>query len=278
VIKGNNSERKGERREREGIGDWIEDEEEESKSSSGEDVGFRGKRGQDGARLFRSALEASGLSRNAIRSIIDNWHGSQRRHACALSAFSEYLRRKGMSIEQLTRIEKLYIIIAEYITDIIKDQSDAFVIQARTSVPTMFGLMGRQEKDIRNKVIEQLMLKPVANTRKVIREVTIQKMEQLLDYIVNLSVKRYKGNLTVTELRRVVITIFMIYSVLRLLELQRAMLNITQVEQGIIIICMNLIKGKRGRVELTLKVVENQAICPITWFQAWNEKKEKPED
>ncbi|KAA6355448.1 MAG: hypothetical protein EZS28_049025, partial [Streblomastix strix] len=61
--------------------------------------------------------------------------------------------------------------------------------------------------------------------------------------------------------------------VLRLLELQRAMLNITQVEQGIIIICMNLIKGKRGRVEVTLKVVENQAVCPITWFQAWNEKR-----
>ncbi|KAA6373723.1 MAG: hypothetical protein EZS28_030750 [Streblomastix strix] len=242
AVKGDSSERKRDRREREGIGDGIEDEEEESESSSGEDVGFRGKRGQDGARLFRSALEASGLSKNAIRSIIDNWHGSWRRHACALSAFWEYLRRKGMIIEQLARLEKPYIIIAEYITNLIKHQSDAFVIQARTSVSTMFELMGREEKEIRNKVIEQLMLKPVANTRKVIREVTIWKMEQLLDYIVNL-------------------------------KLQRSMLNISQVEQGIIIICMNLLKGKRGRVEVTLKVVENKAVCLITWFQAWNEKR-----
>ncbi|KAA6369307.1 MAG: hypothetical protein EZS28_035166, partial [Streblomastix strix] len=137
AVKGDSSERERSRREREGFGDGSEDEEEESESSSGEDVGFRGKRGQDGARLFRSALEASGLSRNAIRSIIDNWHGSWRRHACALSAFWEYLIRKGVSIEQLARVEKPYIIIAEYITDIVKDQSDAFVIQARTSVSTI---------------------------------------------------------------------------------------------------------------------------------------------
>ncbi|KAA6379739.1 MAG: hypothetical protein EZS28_024734 [Streblomastix strix] len=273
AVKGDSSERERSRREREGFGDGIEDEEEESESSSGEDVGFRGKREQDGARLFRSALEAYGLSRNAIRSIIDNWHGSWRRHACALSAFWEYLSRKGVSIEQLARIEKPYIIISEYITDIVKDQSDAFVIQARTTVSTMFELMGREEKEIRNKVIEQLMLKPIANTRKVIREVTIWKMEQLLDYIVKLSVDRDKGNLTATELRRVVITIFMVYSVLRLSELQRAILNITQIEQGIILICTNLLTGKRGRVEVTLKAVDNKAVCPIAWFQAWNEKR-----
>ncbi|KAA6395019.1 MAG: hypothetical protein EZS28_009452 [Streblomastix strix] len=133
--------------------------------------------------------------------------------------------------------------------------------------------MGREEKEIRNKVIEQLMLKPVANTGKVIREVTIWKMEQLIDNIVNLSVERDKGNLTVNELRRVVITIFMVYSVLRLSELQRAMLNTTQIEQGIIIICTNLLIGKRGRVEVTLKAVNNKAVCPITWFKAWNEKR-----
>ncbi|KAA6354096.1 MAG: hypothetical protein EZS28_050377 [Streblomastix strix] len=137
----------------------------------------------------------------------------------------------------------------------------------------MSELMGREEKEIRNKVIEQLMLKPIANTRKVIREITIWRMEQLLDYIVKLSVDRDKGNLTAIELRRVVITIFMVYSVLRLSELQRATLNTTQIEQGIILICTNLLKGKRGRVEVTLKAVDNKAVCPIAWFQAWNEKR-----
>ncbi|KAA6391809.1 MAG: hypothetical protein EZS28_012667 [Streblomastix strix] len=253
TVKGDSSERERSGRERKGFRDGSEDEKEESESFSGEDVGFRDKRGQDGARLFRSVLEVSGLSRNAIRSIVDNWHGSWRRHACALSAFWEYLRRKGVNI--------------------VKDLSDAFVIQARTSVSTMFELMVREEKDIRNKVIEQLMLKSIANTRKVIREVTIWKMEQLLDYIVKLSVDRDKRNLTVNELRRIVITIFMVYAVLRLSELQRAMLNITQIEQGIILICTNLLKGKRGRVEVTLKAVDNKAVCPVAWFQTWNEKK-----
>ncbi|KAA6367151.1 MAG: hypothetical protein EZS28_037323 [Streblomastix strix] len=178
-----------------------------------------------------------------------------------------------MSIEQLTKTEKPYIIIAENITDIMKDLSDAFEIQARTSVSTMFELIGSEEKEIRNKVIQQLMLKLVANIRKVIREVIIWKIEQLLDYIVKLNVERDKGTLTVNELRRVGIIIFMVYSVLRLSELQRAMLNITQIEQGIIIICKNLLKGKRERVEVTLKVVNNKAVCPITYFQAWNEKR-----
>ncbi|KAA6353999.1 MAG: hypothetical protein EZS28_050474, partial [Streblomastix strix] len=209
----------------------------------------------------------------AIRSIIDNWHGSWRRHACALSAFWEYMKRKGMSVEQLARIDKPYIIIAEYITDIIKDQSDAFVIQARTSVSTMFELMGRQEKDIKNKVIGQLMLKPVPNTRKVIREEIIWKMEQRLDYIVQLSSQRDEVMITVTELRRVVKTIFMVYSVLRLSEIQRAMLNITQIDQRMIIICTYLLKGKRGKVKITLKRVENRSVCPIAWFEAWNEKR-----
>ncbi|KAA6387154.1 MAG: hypothetical protein EZS28_017322 [Streblomastix strix] len=73
----------------------------------------------------------------------------------------------------------------------------------------MFELMEREEKDIRNQVIKLLMLNPVANTRKVIREVTFQRMEQLFDYIVKLSVERDEGKLSVNELRRVVITIFM---------------------------------------------------------------------
>ncbi|KAA6367865.1 MAG: hypothetical protein EZS28_036609 [Streblomastix strix] len=50
------------------------------------------------------------------------------------------------------------------------------------------------------------------------------------------------------------------------------MLNITQIDQRIII-CTNLLKGKRGRVEVTLKRVENRAVCPIAWFEAWNEKR-----
>ncbi|KAA6385704.1 MAG: hypothetical protein EZS28_018769 [Streblomastix strix] len=141
-----------------------------------------------------------------------------------------------MSVEQLTRIDKPFKIIAEYITDVTKDQLDAIAIQARTSVSTMFELMGKEEKDIRNKVIEQLMLKHISNTRKVIREVIIWKMEQLLDYTVKLSAQRDQGSLTVIEFRRVVITIFMV-------------------------------------VEVTLKRVNNKAVCPITWFQTWNENR-----
>ncbi|KAA6371686.1 MAG: hypothetical protein EZS28_032788 [Streblomastix strix] len=179
-----------------------------------------------------------------------------------------------MSVEQLSRVEKPYIIIiAEHISEVIKNQSDAFVVQARTSVSTMFELMGRQDKDIRNKVIEQLMLKPVSNTRKVIREVTIWKMEQLLDYIVKLSTQRNEGSLTVIELRRMVITVFMVYSVLRLSELQRAMLNTMQIEQGIIIICTNLLKDKKGKVEVNLKRIDDRAVCIIAWFEAQNEKR-----
>ncbi|KAA6353834.1 MAG: hypothetical protein EZS28_050639 [Streblomastix strix] len=44
TVKGNNSAREAVGSEREGIRDRIEDEEEESESSSGEDIGFRGKR------------------------------------------------------------------------------------------------------------------------------------------------------------------------------------------------------------------------------------------
>ncbi|KAA6403774.1 MAG: hypothetical protein EZS28_000699 [Streblomastix strix] len=113
ISKGNNSKREGIGRGREGVGDEIEDEEDKPESSSQEDIGFRGKRGQDGAKLFRNALGVSRLSRSAIRTIIDNWHVSWKRHVCALSAFWENMRRRGMREEQFTRIEKPYIIIAE---------------------------------------------------------------------------------------------------------------------------------------------------------------------
>ncbi|KAA6385973.1 MAG: hypothetical protein EZS28_018499 [Streblomastix strix] len=137
----------------------------------------------------------------------------------------------------------------------------------------MFELIRREEKDIRNKVIEQLLLKSVSNTRKVIKEVKIWKMEQLLDYMLMLSGQKHQRSLTVIEIRRVVITIFMVYSVRRLSEIQRASLDTTQIEQEIITIYTDLLKGKRGRVEVTLKRVDIKAVCPLAWFEAWNEKR-----
>lgn len=62
--------------------------------------------------------------------------------------------KREISIERLSRVEKPYITVAEYITDIIIDLSDAFVIQARTSVSKIFELMDKEENDIRNKAIE----------------------------------------------------------------------------------------------------------------------------
>ncbi|KAA6364125.1 MAG: hypothetical protein EZS28_040348 [Streblomastix strix] len=59
TVKRDNNQRKKINGQRESAINKIEYEEEESKSSSGQNVGFRVKLGQDGARLFQHPSEAS---------------------------------------------------------------------------------------------------------------------------------------------------------------------------------------------------------------------------
>ncbi|KAA6370924.1 MAG: hypothetical protein EZS28_033550 [Streblomastix strix] len=67
-----NGKSRGNGKQRGGLDQRNENSEEESESSSGEDIGFRGQQCKEGATLFRQVLKQSGLSNDAVQTIIDN--------------------------------------------------------------------------------------------------------------------------------------------------------------------------------------------------------------
>ncbi|KAA6404153.1 MAG: hypothetical protein EZS28_000322 [Streblomastix strix] len=61
--------------------------------------------------------------------------------------------------------------------------------------------------------------------------------------------------------------------VCRLAELQRAELDVTKQHEGIIIIKIDLGKGKSGDLEVTLSEVSNDKVCPVKWWRSWSDKR-----
>ncbi|KAA6376619.1 MAG: hypothetical protein EZS28_027854, partial [Streblomastix strix] len=85
--------------------------------------------------------------------------------------------------------------------------------------------------------------------------------------------ERDEGNLDQKQLMKIVLTLFMIYSVCRLAELQSARLDVIKQQEGIIIIKTNLGKGKSGDLEVTLSEVNNDKVCPVKWWRSWSDKR-----
>ncbi|KAA6318294.1 MAG: hypothetical protein EZS28_054966, partial [Streblomastix strix] len=61
--------------------------------------------------------------------------------------------------------------------------------------------------------------------------------------------------------------------VCRLAELQRAELDVTKQQEGIIIIKTDLGKEKSGDLEVTLSEVSNDKVCPVKWWRSWSDKR-----
>ncbi|KAA6357609.1 MAG: hypothetical protein EZS28_046864 [Streblomastix strix] len=66
----------------------------------------------------------------------------------------------------------------------------------------------------------------------------------------------------------------MVYTVLRMADVQRAELRIEKANQGEIITATMTIKKPRGPVEKTLKAVQDRTACQRKWIWSWLKKRE----
>ncbi|KAA6309951.1 MAG: hypothetical protein EZS28_056404, partial [Streblomastix strix] len=73
---------------------------------------------------------------------------------------------------------------------------------------------------------------------------------------------------------KVSLTLIMVYTVLKMAEVQRAELRIENINQGQIVIATMTMKKPRGPVEKTLKAAQDRTVCPIRWIQSWLDKEE----
>ncbi|KAA6371963.1 MAG: hypothetical protein EZS28_032510 [Streblomastix strix] len=250
------------------------DEEEQSETTSMEDWDFLGRRGEKGEQLLKECLLNKGLTGQSIQGIIDVWHESWKRHACSLTIFAEYWAQQSGTVLQLLTLEQSYLTIANYITYLKPLESDACIIQASNTISTLFELMDKPMNSIKNKVIEYLMKQLVNRATKVRNEIRYWKLSQLMQYISKQATLRDENKSNSNQLTKVSLTLIMVYTVLRMAEVQMAELRIGYINQGDIVIATMTMKKPRGPVEKTLKAAQNRTICSIRWIQSWLEKGE----
>jgi hypothetical protein len=65
---------------------------------------------------------------------------------------------------------------------------------------------------------------------------------------------------------KISLTLIMVYTVLRMAEVQRAELQINNIKEGEILIVTMTMKKPRGPVEKTLKAAQDGTVCPIRWI------------
>ncbi|KAA6366539.1 MAG: hypothetical protein EZS28_037935 [Streblomastix strix] len=124
--------------------------------------------------------------------------------------------------------------------------------------------IGHPNYNIHTPAVQQLMKKIEERTRKVQKEEEIWDLSVLTTYIISLF--KEKKKLKQEQKIAVVIILVMIYSNLRLTEVQRASIDSTQISQGKIIISTVTKKGPAGPVIITLNRMKQKELCPIEWF------------
>ncbi|KAA6366440.1 MAG: hypothetical protein EZS28_038033, partial [Streblomastix strix] len=219
-------------------------------------------KGEKGEQLFKECLLNTGLTGQSIQEIIDEWNGSWKRRACSLTIFAEYWAQQRGTVLQLSTLEQPYLTIAKYITYLKPLELDACIIQARNSISTLFELMGKPMISIRNKVIEKLMKEHVDRAAKVRNEIRYWKVSQLMQYISKQALLRDENKLNSDQIMKVSLTLIMVYTVLRMAEVQRAELRIENINQGEIAIATMTMKKPRSPVERTLKAAQQQNRMP----------------
>ncbi|KAA6370007.1 MAG: hypothetical protein EZS28_034464, partial [Streblomastix strix] len=236
------------------------DDEAQTETTSEEYWDFLGRRGEKGEQLFKKCLLNTGLTGQSMQGIIDGWHGSWKRHACSLTIFAEYWAQQSGTVLQLSTLEQPYLTIANYLTYLKLLESDACIKQTRNSISTIFELMGKPMISIRNKIFEQLMNEHVDRAAKVRKEIRYWKLSQLMQYISKQATLRDENMLNSDQLMKVSLTPIMVYTVLRMAEVQRAELRIENANQGEIVIATMTMKKPRGPVEKTLKAAQYRTV------------------
>ncbi|KAA6357641.1 MAG: hypothetical protein EZS28_046832, partial [Streblomastix strix] len=118
------------------------------------------------------------------------------------------------------------------------------------------------------------MKEHVDRAAKVRKEVRYWKLSQLMQYIRKQAQLRDNNELNSEQLMKISLTLIMVYTVLRMAEVQRAELRVNNIKEGEILIVTMTMKKPRGPVEKTLKAAQDGTVCPIRWIQSWLDKRE----
>ncbi|KAA6356506.1 MAG: hypothetical protein EZS28_047967, partial [Streblomastix strix] len=118
------------------------------------------------------------------------------------------------------------------------------------------------------------MKEHVDRAAKVRKEVRYWKLSQLMQYINKQAQLRDYNKLNSEQLMKISLTLIMVYTVLRMAEVQKAELRVDNIKDGEILIATMTMKKPRGPVEKTLKAAQDRTVCPIRWIQSWLDKRE----
>ncbi|KAA6400958.1 MAG: hypothetical protein EZS28_003521 [Streblomastix strix] len=154
-----------------------------------------------------------------------------------------------------------------------KGTSDNSLKSCRGALAVLLSFIGYKEEEVHSKLVAQLMKPVLMRTRHKDRENEQWDLNVLLEQILKEEVELFRRNLSIEETMTISLTLCMIFTVVRLAQLFRATL-INETEKEITLEAVILKKPSRI-IELKLKKALDQRICPVRWWKAWYNNRDK---
>ncbi|KAA6392518.1 MAG: hypothetical protein EZS28_011956 [Streblomastix strix] len=154
-----------------------------------------------------------------------------------------------------------------------KGASDNSLKSCRGALAVLLSFIEYKEEEVHSKLVAQLMKPVLMRTRHKDREIEQWDLNLLLEQIVKEEVELLQSNLPLEEIMTISLTLCMIFTVARLAELFRSTL-INETEKEITLETVILKKPSRI-IELKLKKALDQRICPVRWWNAWYNNRDK---
>ncbi|KAA6356095.1 MAG: hypothetical protein EZS28_048379, partial [Streblomastix strix] len=154
-----------------------------------------------------------------------------------------------------------------------KGASDNSLKSCRGALAVLMSFIGYKEEEVHSMLVAQLMKPVLMRSRHKDREIEQWDLNILLEQIMKEEVELLQSNLSLEEIMTISLTLCMIFTVARLAELFRSTL-INETEKEITLETIILKKPSRI-IELKLKKALDQRICPVRWWKAWYNDRDK---
>ncbi|KAA6387117.1 MAG: hypothetical protein EZS28_017358, partial [Streblomastix strix] len=154
-----------------------------------------------------------------------------------------------------------------------KGASNSSLKSCRGALAVRLSFIGHKEEEVHSTLVAQLMKPVLMRTRHKDREIEQWDLNIFLEQITKEEVELLRSNMSIEEIMTISLTLCMILTVARLAELFRATL-INETKKEITLETVILKKPSRI-IELKLKKALNQRICPVRWWKAWYNNRDK---
>ncbi|KAA6382540.1 MAG: hypothetical protein EZS28_021930, partial [Streblomastix strix] len=216
---------------------------------------------QIGEKFFRNCLKFKGATDQLITDVIKSWRTQWCRHAHGLTRFAKYLEEQQMKIPQLFCIDQSQFFVSNCLSLIRQSETHSAVMEARTAIKMLFDIVGQP---LQQRLIQQMMKIHIRETSKIKGEEEIWHQDTLLNHI-RLLAKDNKCSSTQTL--AACMSSLIAFTNLRLSELFEAVLlkvSVAEIKQETMIW-----KGQQGRVQLSIRSLQNNLACQVFWILKW---------